>query len=135
MTYCVYHQIKAHVIEKRDYSPFAPLAFLEITESLPQLIMQSVLFWMGGNDLHGTWHAEEWIYVLSSIASIVAMIKSAWVYYMRYAIIKKGFVADAIDDFAYLFELIESNGNEKEIVKVIKRMKAQNTINDTNRYF
>ena len=36
------------------------------------------------------------------------MIKSIFVYYQRYAIVKKGFIADAIDDTAYILELIES---------------------------
>ena len=81
--------------------------------------MQSLLFWMGGNKLSGTWGSQEWVYVLSSVASIVAMVKSIWVYYQKYAIIKRGFDADieAIDDTAYLIELIETNGNEKEIGK------------------
>ena len=125
------------MVEKRDYPPFGPLAFLEVTESLPQFIMQSILFWMGGNKLNGNWAIQEWVYVLSSVASIFAMIKTIWVYYQRYAIIKKGFDQriHAIDDVAYLVELMYSNGNEKEIVKTIRRMKAQNTINDTYRYF
>ena len=137
VAYCVYRQINEHLVEKRDYPSFVPLAFLEVTESLPQFIMQSILFWIGGNKLNGTWDIQEWVYVLSSVASIFAMIKAIWVYYQRYAIIKKGFDSniDAIDDTAYLIELMESNGNEKDIAKVVSRMKAQNTINDTNRYF
>ena len=128
MAYCVYRQINEHLVEKRDYPSFIPLAFLEVTESLPQFIMQSLLFWMGGNKLSGTWGSQEWVYVLSSVASIVAMIKAIFMYYQRYDIVKKGFAADAIDDTAYLLELIESEGKEKEIAKVVNRMRAQNTI-------
>ena len=118
------------MVKKRDYPSFGPLAFLEVTESLPQFTMQSLLFWAGGNDLNGTWKGQQWAYVLSSVASIVAMIKSIFMYYQRYAIVKKGFAADAIDDAAYLLELMESWANEKKIAKVVNRMIAQNTIKD-----
>ena len=140
VAYCVYRQINEHLVEKRDYPSFVPLAFLEVTESLPQFIMQSILFWMGGNNLNGTWDIQEWVYVLSSVASIVAMIKAICMYYQRFAIMKKGFVANAIDDTAYLFELMDQRFaiNEKEAVKVVYRMRDQNTLMDsfnvTNKY-
>lgn len=64
------------------------------------------------------------------------MIKSAWVYYQRYAIVKRGFCesVDEIDDFAYLIELVKNNATEQEIVKVVSRMGAQNAIDDKNKY-
>ena len=139
--------MKEHFDERRDFPSFIPLQVLEISESLPQFIMQSLLFWMGGNNLRGKWNYQQRFYVLSSVASIVAMLKAIYMYYQRYAIVKKGFIADAIDDAAYLFELIESttnwnvsscfacsSGNYEEIVKVVNRMKAQNTIRDINYY-
>ena len=129
--------MKTHLIHKRDYPAFAPLAFLEITESFPQFIFQNVIFWMY-HDLKRPWDTQKWVYVLSSLASIVAMVKAAFVYYQRYAIVKKGFNADStrIDDWGYIWELFDSEGDVREIIKVIKRMEAQNSynINERNKY-
>ena len=86
------------------------------------------------------WDTQQWVYILSSIASIVAMMKAIFMYYTRYHLVKKGFVVEAIDDIAYLFELLErsaleSNGNEKEVLKVANRMKSQKTtLNAKNKY-
>merc|ERR1719471_1523932 len=57
-------------------------------------------------------------------------------YYHRYAVVKKGFVAESIDDFGYLLELVNATHdfNYEEIQKVIDRMKAQGLydVNETD---
>ena len=62
------------------------------------------------------------------------MSKALFMYYQRYAIVKKGFVSDSIDDSRYILELLsEINHNIRsyeqnfpEIHKTIERMRAQN---------
>ena len=51
--------------------------FLELTESLPQLILQSILF---GINYETSGKTERGIYFLSALASIIAMCKAIYMY-------------------------------------------------------
>ena len=62
------------------------------------------------------------------------MSKALFIYYQRYAIVKKGFVADSIEDSSYILELVlqihhdirSYEQNFPEIYKTVERMRAQN---------
>ena len=83
--------------------------------------MQTVLFWLNHNTLK--WQLPHVIYVLSSAASLISIIKAIYVYNLRYEVVIRGFEEDrtGVDDAALAVELFK----EEKFVKcdkVLSRM-------------
>jgi len=129
--YCVYNQMISQLFHNQNFPPFAPLIFLQIMEIIPQLVMHALVLLMFS---HGESLYSILYYTLSTLASVLIMSKAIVMYYQRYAVVKKGFTLDSIDDSAYILELVlEIYKNAwpyeqllPEICKVIEKMKAQN---------
>ena len=82
--------------------------------------MQTVLFWIEHKTLK--WEFPHVIYVLSSAASLIGIVKAIYVYNLRYEVVIRGFEDGmSVDDAALAFELIKE-GKLAKFDKVFSRM-------------
>ena len=85
--------------------------------------MQTVLFLMKHKTLNTKWEAPHVIYVLSSTASLIGIIKAIYVYNLRYEVVIRGFDTSqrSVDDAALAIQLLKDNKAYK-LHKVLSRM-------------
>ena len=83
--------------------------------------MQTVLFWLEHNTLK--WEVPHVIYVLSSSASLISIIKAIYVYNLRYEVVIRGFEdgRTGVDDAALALVLVKE-GKFDKLDKVLSRM-------------